>query len=546
MGKIPAEYLPPKEHLPEKIYPLPEVRLPQKLNLAHLGLDRNIIEGRGSNIAILYQDRKITYLELQREVNRLANGLRSLGLEKNDRVMLRSSNRPEFIVGCFACWKIGAIPVLVNHMLKSEEIVFRANDSEARAILVSSDTFAEVEKSLPQFRTVDRVIVFGEKVGKYHFYDDLIKGQPDQVELAETTKDDLMRIIYSSGTTGKPKGIITTIGDAVAGRKIIGRHLLDLKPQDVVGGHPIFTFAFGFGLIFVCFGSEGCALSIVEKFDPELMFETIQSHRITVLRCVPTAFRMMLGVKDAEKKYDLSSLRLCQSAGEWLPGDTAREWRARFGVGILDSVGSADLMYWLSTRLDTPDDKLDSSGKPIPGVECKVVDADFNEVPRGTPGELIVRAPWGQQYWRRPDKQKEGVKHGWNRPGLIYVEDEDGYFWYKGRDDEMIVSSGYKIPGGEVEGALLSHEAVLEAAVVPSPDPVRGNIVKAFVVLKEGWKPSDRLAEELRDFVKEKIEAYKYPREVEFVDGRSLARTSTGKIQRFVLREREKEIKGER
>lgn len=543
MKEIPAEYLPPKEHLPEKIYPLPEVRLPKKLNLAHIALDQNVIEGRGSDVAILYRDRKITYLEMQREVNRLANGLRSLGLGKNDRVMLRSPNRPEFVMGCFACWKIGAIPVLVNHMLKSEEIVFRASDSEAKAILVSADTFGEVEKSLPRFQTVDQVIIFGEKVGKHHFYDDLLKGQPDQAEMAETTGDDLMRIIYSSGTTGKPKGIITTIGDAVAGRKIIGRHLLDLKPQDVAGGHPIFTFAFGFGLIFVCFGFEGCALSIVEKFDPELMFETIQSHRITVLRCVPTAFRMMLGVKDAEKKYDLSSLRLCQSAGEWLPGDTAREWRARFGVGILDSVGSADLMYWLSTRLDTPDDKLDSSGKPIPGVECKVVDANFNEVPPGTPGELIVRAPWGQQYWRRPDKQREGVWKGWNRPGLIYVEDEDGYFWYKGRDDEMIVSAGYKIPGGEVEAALLSHGSVLEAAVVPSPDPVRGNIVKAFVVLKAGYKPSEALAEEMKNLVKEKIEAYKYPREIEFVDGRTLARTSTGKIQRFVLREKEKEKK---
>ena len=361
--------------------------------------------------------------------------------------------------------------------------------------------------------------------------------------MAGTTKDDLMRIIYSSGTTGKPKGIITTIGDAVAAREVINRYLLNLTPQDVVGGHPIFTFAFGFGLIFVCFGSKGCTLSILEKFDPVLMFETIQAHRISVLRCVPTVFRMMLGVKDAEKKYDLSSLRLCQSAGEWLPGETVKEWRARFGVGILDSVGSADLMYWLSTRLDTPDDKLDSSGMPIPGVECKVVDGNFNEVPRGTAGELLVRAPWGQQYWRRPDKQREAVWKGWNRPGLIYMEDEDGYFWYKGRDDEIIVSSGYKIPGGEVEGVLLSHEAVLEAAVVPSPDPVRGNIVKAFVVLKGGYKPSEALAEELKNFVKEKIEAYKYPREVEFVDGRSLARTSTGKIQRFVLREKEIEKK---
>ncbi len=545
MSEIPVEYLPPKEHMPEKIYPLPEVRLPQRLNLARLALDRNVEQGRGLKTAILYKDRKITYLELQKEVNRLANGLRSLGIEKNDRVMLRSPNRPEFIVGAFACWKVGAIPVLVNHMLKPEEIIFRANDSEAKAILVSADTFGDVEKSLPEFRTVDHVIVFGKKVGKVHFYDDLLQGQSEDTETAETTKDDIVRIIYSSGTTGKPKGIITTIGDAVAINEIASRYLLQLTPRDIVGGHPAFTFAFGFGFV-LFFGYNGCTLSIVERFDPALMYETAAAHGITVLLCVPTAFRMMLGIPEAEKKYNLKSLRLCQSAGEWLPATTAKEWEKRFGVKILDSVGSADLNYWLSTRLDTPDDKLDSSGLPVPGVECKVVDANFCEVPRGVTGELIVRAPWGQQYWRRPDKQREGVKNGWNRPGLIYREDEDGYFWYKGRDDEMIVSAGYKIPGGEVEGALLTHEAVLEAAVVPAPDAVRGNIVKAFVVLKKGYEPSPHLAEALQEFVKEKIEAYKYPREIEFVDGTSLSRTSTGKIQRFVLKAREEERAGQK
>lgn len=540
MSEIPVDYLPPKDYLPERIYPLPEVRIPQKINLGYLYLDRHIIEGKAQKIALRYKDQKITFQELQRDVNRFANALRELGIEKNDRVMLRSPNRPEFIVGVFACWKVGAIPVLVNHLLKAEEIVFRANDSEAKAILVSSDSFPEVEKSLNRFRTVEKVIIFGDPEKGYLFYNDLIHNQADQTELAETTKDDWMRIIYSSGTTGKPKGILNTVGDAVTSVAVPSHYLLNLTSQDVIGGHPSFTFAFGFFSI-LFFGYNGCTLSIIDRFDSEFMFETIQAHGITFLRCVPTVYRMMLEIKDAEKRYDLSCLRLCQSAGEWLPGVTAKAWKERFKVDLLDSLGSGDWNSIISTRIGMPEEKLDSSGLPLPGVECKIVDENFKEVSRGTPGELIIRAPWGQQYWRRPDKQKELVKNGWNRTGLIYEEDQDGYFWYKGRDDEMIVSSGYKIPSGEVESALLTHEAIAEAVVVPSPDPMRGNIVKAFVVLKDGFETSDQLAEEIKNFVKEKIEVYKYPRKIEFVKKEFLPRTVTGKIQRFILRAKETE-----
>ncbi len=538
MSELPRDYVPPKALWADKIYPLPEVRLPRRMNLADICLDRNIREGRGDKVALRYQDRAHTFAELQRQVNRAANALRGLGIERNDRVMLRSPNRPEFLVGCFACWRIGAIPVLVNHMLRSEEIVFRANDSEAKAVLVSADTLAEVEKSLGHFETVKHVVVFGDRVAAFPSWEDLLAGQDERVESVEIERDDFIRIIYSSGTTGKPKGILTPAGDALAIREVGARHLLGLREDDVLGGHPAFTFAFGFAFL-MFFGYAGCTLSIVERFDPELMFETIDAHRISVLCCVPTAFRMMLGVPDAARRWDMGSLRLCQSAGEWLPGATVKDWRERFGVTILDAVGSGDLHYWLATRPDTPDDKLDSSGVPLVGVECKVVDEDFEEVPRGTVGELLVRAPWGQHYWRRPDKQRAAVARGWNRPGLVYLEDEDGYFWYKGRDDEMIVSAGYKIPGGEVEAALLSHAAVLEAAVVGAPDPVRGSVVKAFVVLRPGHTPTPALAEELKAFVKDRIEAYKYPREIEFVDGAALSRTTTGKIQRFVLREQE-------
>ncbi len=541
MGLIPADWLPAKEHLAETIFALPEVRLPTRLNLAE-GLDRHVAEGRGAKPAILQGDRVITFAALRRDVNRLANGLRALGIEKNDRVIVRSANRPEFIVSCYACWRIGAIPVLVNHMLKADEIVYRGSDAAARAALVSAESYEEMGKA-QQALKLEHVIVFGEPVAGTRAYEELLAGGADEIDAEPTTRDDVMRIIYSSGTTGRPKGIVTTIGDAVATGEIATRYLLGLRPEDVIGGHPAFTFAFGFGFV-LFLGHVGCAVSIVDRFEPELMFQTVESHGITVLCCVPTAFRMMLQAKDAERRYSLGTLRLCQSAGEWLPGATVREWKARFGTDMLDAVGSGDLNYLLATRPGTPDQKLDSSGTPLPGIECKIVDEAFSEVPRGTEGELVVRAPWGQKYWRRPDKQRDGVWNGWNRTGLIYAEDEDGYFWYKARNDEIIVTSGYKIAGGEVEGALLSHPAVLEAAVVGVPDAVRGNVVKAFVVLNGGWTPSSELVEELRQFVKSRIEGYKAPRAIAFVDGRVLPRTSTGKIQRFMLRDMESGIPG--
>ena len=213
----------------------------------------------------------------------------------------------------------------------------------------------------------------------------------------------------------------------------------------------------------------------------------------------------------------------------------------RFGVNIVDTLGSSELGFMLYLPEDAPEEKAGSLGVPPPGVEAKIVDVDFNEVPAGEYGELVLRGPSGQEYWGMPKEQEAGVKNGWSRTGLVFSKDEDGYFWYKGRADEMIVTSGYKIPPEEVESALLSHDAVLETAVVASPDPERGSVAKAFVVLREGYAASDKLRRELQDFVKAKIEPYKYPRRIEFVDRAELPRTSIGKIQRRLLKRMEEE-----
>jgi len=495
-------------------------------------------------VAIIHRDRLITFNQFRGEVNRLANALASRGVGKHDRVMVRMPNRPEFIATCFACWRLGAVPVLTHHLLQSKDIAFRANDAEAKAIVVSADTFGPVEQALGQSPTLRTVVLTQEPVGDYLFYDDFIGSQSEEIETAETTRHDWLRIIYSSGTTGNPKGIISAIGDMVAGIRVANKYLLKLAPGDVLGSPPAFTFAFGFFSI-LFFGHSGCALCIREDFAPEAMFQEIQDRRISVLRCVPTGLRMMLEVAEAEKRWDLSSLRLCQSAGEVLPATVVKQWKDRFGVFILNSMGSAELNSYISTSEDMPEDKIGSLGTALPSVDYRIVGDDLQEVPPGNLGELVVRSPWGQVYWRRPEVQRQSVVKGWNRTGLMFQVDDDGYFWLKGRSDDMIVSSGYKIPGGEVEDALLSHPAVHEAAVVPSPDPIRGNLVKAFVVLKDECPDPEGLAKELKDHVKRTIEPYKYPRVIEFVDGGDLPRTTTGKIQRFVLREREARQKGQ-
>jgi len=466
-------------------------------------------------------------------------------VDKNDRVMLRAPNVPEYIVWNFACWRIGAIPVLINHLNRYEEVAFKANDSEAVAICVHEKFYEDVEKARAQCPKLKHVIVLGKKIADTLNYREMLEGQSTEAESEVCSREDYARLIYSSGTTGMPKGILTTLEGVMSVTDTHGKHVLKIREDDILGGHPYFTFAFGSVNYTMEPWRFGASVSIISRFRTEDQFRLIQDHKITMLFAVPTAFNMMLSVEGAAERYDLTSVRLCQSAGEWLPGATVSEWKRRFGVTIIDSLGSGDLMYWLSTFEGMDEKKFGSTGVSVPGFENVVVDETFTEVPPGTTGELVVRGPVGQTYWRRPEKQVEGVCPldskfaGWSRPGIIFMQDEDGYFWYKGRSDDMIVTAGYKIPGGEVEGALNDHPAVLESAVVDTPDKERGNVIKAFVVLREEYEPSEALAKELQEWVKQKIEPYKYPRIIEFAKAEALPRTSTGKIQRRVLREKE-------
>lgn len=537
-------HLPPQEWRPAIVRLMPELEYPLRFNLAEVLLDANLPARRNST-AIYCGPERITYGELQSRVDRLANAMRGMGIGPRDRVALRSPNVPEYVICNFACWRIGAIPVLVSHLDRTSEIAFKVNDSGAVAMCVHSDSFADVEQARAACPRLRHIISFGEKIPGTRHLEDHIRGESERAESAQKDRDDIGRIIYSSGTTGKPKAILTTVEGVLSLADTHGRHVLKVRPDDVFGGHPYFSFAFGAGSFLYMPWRFGAAISVIPKFTPEHQLELVERHGITLLLAVPTAFRMMLGIDRAESRYGLSTLRLCQSAGEPLPSATYFEWRKRFGVPILDSLGSGELNYWLSTFEGMPDHKVGSVGMPVPGFECVVVDERLDPVPPGTPGELLVRGHTGQMYWNRPDAQQKGVcppggrYAGWSRPGLCCVRDADGYLWYKSRTDDMIVTAGYKVPGGEVENALNNHPAVLEAAVIGVPDAERGSVIKAFVVLRDGFASGPGLARELQDFVKREIEPYKHPRLIEFAAADSLPRTTTGKIQRNALREME-------
>ncbi len=536
--ELPESKLPPADALPEKIYALPELHYPKKLNIGKIFVD-DAAKKFGNKAAILYEDKVIRYDELRKIVNRIGNALLEYGIKKSDRVALVTPNVPEHIYFLMACWKIGAIPVLCSHLEKSESLTYKFNDSDSRIAIVTNDSVEEVVKA-KEVSCIEDIIAV-EKVERSDVIDleEFVKDAETELEPADTTRDHIGRIIYTSGTTGLPKGVLCTYADILSASDTHGKYILKITSQDVIGGHPYFFFAFGSVNFTFLPWRFGATLSVLRRFTPEKMFETIEKHRITVLCCVPTAFNMMLQVRDAEKRYDLSSLRIAQSAGEHLPKETIIEFERRFGVRILDSLGSSELNYWVSTRDDTPAEKLGSTGLPIPGYEVRLIDPETGEEVDVGVGVMYVRGPVGFQYWNKPEKQRALVKDGWSNTELIFRKDEDGYFWYISREDEMIVTSGYKIAPTEVESVIRQHPAVREVAVVPKPDKIRGNIVKAFIVLKDGFEPSDDLAREIQDFVKARIEPFKYPREIEFVE--DLPKTITGKIKRkeLILKERE-------
>ncbi|ELY51512.1 AMP-dependent synthetase and ligase [Natronococcus jeotgali DSM 18795] len=539
---VPEEYLPDESITPDYIHPTPEAHYPQRTNVAEELVDRHVREGRGDNVAIYFEDRTITYEQLQEKVNRMGNALRDLGVEAGDRVVARFPNRPEAIVTCLAVQKIGGVALPSMKLLRAKELDYIINNAEATAVVVYDALLDEVENALPDLETVEDVIV-AERNGvdhDHHSYDDLLEEADDELEAYETERDDLALMLYTSGTTGRPKGAIHSHRSVLATADTYARYCLDPSEEDVFGGNPPLPFAYGYGDLVTFPLRFGASTSLVEDASPGDLLEAVENHGVSVLCSIPTGFNQILSnYPEGPEEYDVSSLRVGLSAGEPLTPTTFENFKEEYGINLLDGIGTTEMLHiFVSHRHDGEIDPT-ATGFPVPGYECKIIDPDTGEeLERGEAGLLAVRGPTGVEYWNRPDKQEGSTTDdGWSIPGDIFVQREDGRLEYKSRSDDLIISSGYNIPGPEVEAVIEEHEAVSEVAVVGSPHEERGEVVKAFTVLSNGTAPDDDLVDEIQTHVKNTLAPYKYPREIEFTE--SLPRTETGKIRRTELREQE-------
>ncbi len=520
--------LPPRELWPE--IAMGELRYPDVMNCAAELLDTMVGQGNGDRIALRFPGGTWTYRELLEHSNRIAHVLtRDLGLVPGNRVLLRGPNHPMMAACWFAVLKAGGVVVCTMPLLRARELAHLIEKAQITLALCDFRVLHELEQAASSAPSLKRIVEFGtDAPGSL---DTLTRSRPSIFTNIATAADDVALIAFTSGTTGQAKGTMHFHRDVLAICDLFPRHVLRPTRDDIFCGSPPLAFTFGLGGLLLFPMRVGASTLLLEQATPPQLLQGIQDFRATVCFTAPTAYRAMAA---SSSQFDLSSLRKCVSAGEHLPAATFEKWRAVTGLKIIDGIGSTEMLHiFISASGD--DIRAGSTGRAVPGYRARVIDGNGNEVEPGAIGHLAVQGPTGCRYLDDTERQRVYVKNGWNLPGDSYRVDEDGYFWYQARTDDLIVSSGYKISGPEVENALLDHPSVSEAGVVGIPDEERGCIVKAFIVLRAGVPATEATTKELQDFVKAQIAPYKYPRSIEFVS--VLPRTETGKLQRFRLRE---------
>ncbi len=541
MAKIPESYLPPRETWPERIYELPEYQeIPQRFNACEELLDANIKAGRGDRVAIKFMDQQVTYSQFLSNVCRVANGLKKLGIEENDRVFMRMPNIPPLLYCNFAALRIGAVSLPTSILFARTEIAHVANLAEAKVIIVSANFLGEVEAAKDKLETVQHIVVVGGdenevKSKGYIPFSELMQN-PDTCEAVPKDRMDVALLLFTSGTTGLPKGTVHFNEELLIVPNGFGKYCWEVNENDVIGGPAPLAMAAGYSTIGTIPFRWGASVSLIPKFSPTDMFKNIQEHKITILSALPTAYRKMLAEINPSD-WDYSSLRICTGGGEALGAKTYNEWKEKFGLEIYEGLGTTEMMFVFVSSAVTKKVKPGWIGTAVPGYIVKVVDDNFNDVKPGEIGKMVVKGPTGTVYWRDPERQKKAVVNGWCMVGDVVTMDEEGYIQFLSREDDLIKSSGYRIGPEEIEEALVTHPAVADAGVIGVPDPVMGQKTKAYVVLKEGFEPSEDLKKELIEHCRGKIAVYKLPREVEFID--QLPRTPVGKLLRRKLRELE-------
>ncbi len=551
MGKIPADYLPPRELWPQRIYTLPEfTAIPQRFNSTEELLDKTVAAGKGDRPALYFEDKRMPYKALLAQVNKLGSALKKLGIEEADRVALRLPNIPPAIVANFAVLKIGGVILPTSVLFSRAEIAHVFNNAEVKAVIVAATLLEELEKAKAELKTVKHIIVLGgdaEEIKKkgYLVYQELLDSGEPTCDPVRRDRLDVSVLLFTSGTTGLPKGTAHFMEEALIVPDGFGKYCWRVTEEDVLLSAAPLAMAAGYSAAAAIPYRFGAALSLLPRFTPEGMFETIQNHKATILSALPTAYRKLLQVPDAAKRYNLSSLKTCTGGGESLTAQTYNDWKAKFGQEIFEGLGTTEMMFVFVSSAASRKVKPGSIGPAIPGYELRVVNEEGKDCKPGETGQLIARGPTGTVYWRDAEKQRSVVRDGWCRAGDMVSMDEDGYIWFLAREDDLIKSSGYRIGPEEIEDVLVAHPAVADAGVVGVSDPVMGQKTKAFVTLKAGQQASDALKHELIEFCKGKVAVYKLPREVEFIDQMPRAAgpggPGTGKLLRRVLRQREQE-----
>jgi 2-aminobenzoate-CoA ligase len=437
-----------------------------------------------------------------------------------------------------ACWfaivKVGAVVVCTMPLLRVRELTYIADKAQISLALCDTRFATECETAMQQTgsgspRAGARTVHFATNVPGS--LEAMMVGKPTTFTNVDTAADDTVLIAFTSGTTGNAKGTMHFHRDVMAICDCFPKSVAKISRDDICVGSPPFAFTFGLGGIVLFPMRVGAASLLLEQAAPPLLIKGIHEHRPTFCWTSPTAYRAMLGLI---AQHDVSSLTKCVSAGEHLPRATFDAWHEATGIRIIDGIGSTEMLHIFISASDD-DIRPGSTGKVVPGYEARCIDRDGAEVARGEIGRLAVRGPTGCRYLGDVERQRGYVQTGWNITGDSFRQDQEGYFWYVARTDDMIITGGHNVSGAEVENVLLEHDAVHECGVVAAPDEERGHVVKAFIVIKPGYTAGPELARELQEFVKAEIAPYKYPRRVEFVE--SLPKTETGKLQRFKLRE---------
>ncbi len=527
------DHLPPLEQQPVYVFDLPELQFPPQLNCAVELLDKAIARGWGERPCIAGPGLRWTYAELQRKADAIAHVLvAEMGVRPGQRVLLRAPNNAMLAACWFGVMKTGAVAVATMPLLRAKELKQVVAKAQVTHALCDLSLAEELQLAQPHCPTLKEVRLFN--AASADSLEAAMTRHAAPFEAVDTAADDTCLLAFTSGTTGEPKATMHFHQDVMAICLCWPRYVLCANADDVFIGSPPLGFTFGLGGLLLFPLSIGASTVLLEKATPPVLLDAVPAYGATVLFTAPTTYRA-IAEQARERKLSVAlggTLRKCVSAGEALPAATRVQWKAATGIEAIDGIGSTEMLH-IFISADEAHARPGATGTPVPGYQACVLDPEGRPLPRGAVGRLAVRGPTGCRYLDDA-RQAQYVHDGWNLTGDAYLQDEDGYFRYQARTDDMIISAGYNIAAPEVETVLLEHAAVAECAVIGVPDDERGQIVKAFVVLRAGHAPDAATVKALQDYVKRAVAPYKYPRAIEFVA--DLPRTATGKLQRFRLK----------